>query len=326
MSRRRAAPGDGQEGLWDEPPPPEDLPSPCLFSSPARGLAARLAEFENWKAQYGSFGCLSRAHAWCLPWQDGQSPPGGHCQPVALSADLRLDGGPREVPCGCKERHDALLYRGACRACDWEGEPCGSENAAIEDGCDHAWPGWRNLPVVAASYPDMASGASAQRGKDQWTGRVTAAYPAGWLQAGGPVRTHRAGGATRHVPGRTPFGGYDLGTTEEASPPRKSAASAILDAAERRAAARDRAHVPIDYPAAQKEHKRHMRALTVAINSKDPDKVVLACASAVADWDKSGRAWPDNWSRWQCALDDSRPWNQSVQLDDLRGHGELLAG
>jgi Family of unknown function (DUF6349) len=325
VARRRVVPGAGQEGLWDEPPPPEEQPSPCLYDSPARGLAARLAEFEAWKAQYGSFGSLRRAHAWCQPWRTDTASPPGRCQPAVLSVDLRTDGGPRVIPCTCQIELHALLYRGACRWCAWEGGPHGSENYAVEDACEHAWPCWRWLPVIATSDPDMASGASAQRAKDQWAKQVAAVYPEGWLEAGGPVRTHRNPGATRHVAGRTPFGGYDLGTTEAATPAHKSTAAAILGGAERRSAARERAHVPIDYSAAQKEHKRHMRALTVAINSKDPDRVVLACAAAVADWDKPSRAWPDNWSRWQRALDDSRPWNRSVQLEDLRGHGELLA-
>jgi hypothetical protein len=28
--------------------------------------------------------------------------------------------------------------------------------------------------------------------------------------------------------------------------------------------------------------------------------------------------WPDDWSRWQCALDDALDWNSRVDLKDLR--------
>jgi len=35
------------------------------------------------------------------------------------------------------------------------------------------------------------------------------------------------------------------------------------------------------------------------------------------EWTASG-AWPDDWSRWQRALDDILPWNRHVALEDLR--------
>jgi len=38
--------------------------------------------------------------------------------------------------------------------------------------------------------------------------------PAGWLEMGGPIRTHRSAPANRHVPGRAPGGGYDLASDE----------------------------------------------------------------------------------------------------------------
>jgi Family of unknown function (DUF6349) len=332
--RRRTADDPDQLTLWDDPPPPpapETLPSPCLFSSPARGLTARLAEFQAWRDQYGNFGRFGRSHGWHVAHQGdfAPAPPGRRCQPAVMEADLRAAPGPRDVPCDCTETVGALLYLAACRGCEWEGQPRTTWNAAVEDGCDHAWPGWRELPILATSFPDMAGdGTAGRRVKAKWADGVTGVYPQGWLEAGGPVRTHRPAGGTRHVPGRTPFGGFDLGTTEaatKASAARQGAA-ALLGRAERRAAVRESAHVPIDYAAAKAEHTRHMRALTVAINSGDPDKVVLACAAAVADWDKPGRAWPDNWNRWQIALDDSQPWNRPVLLEDLRGGPAPLAG
>ena len=57
-------------------------------------------------------------------------------------------------------------------------------------------------------------------------------------------------------------------------------------------------------------------ALTRAINSKDPDKVAQTCREAVAQWNKDG-FWPDDWNRWQRALDDVLGWNESMQLEDL---------
>lgn len=87
-----------------------------------------------------------------------------------------------------------------------------------------------------------------------------------------------------------------------------------LDRSDRRAAATPR----VDYDALNKMVKRQRAALTRAINSKDPNKVVLACRAAVQEWDKPGAMWPDDWSRWQRALDDVLPWNGRVDLQDLR--------
>ena len=86
-----------------------------------------------------------------------------------------------------------------------------TRNAAAENACDHTWPGWREVPVVAAVPEERKKRAT-------WVERVTALYPAGWLEDGGPIRTQRTGYGTRHVPGRTPFGGYDLAVVDVADP------------------------------------------------------------------------------------------------------------
>ena len=82
----------------------------------------------------------------------------------------------------------------------------------------------------------------------------------------------------------------------------------IIDAAAARAAAR-RAQVarqaPRDYAALNKIISKQKAALTRAINSSDPEKVVIACKNAVEQWGSSGCLWPDDWSRWQRALDDA---------------------
>jgi hypothetical protein len=74
--------------------------------------------------------------------------------------------------------------------------------------------------------------------------------------------------------------------------------------------------------------------LTRAINSKVYDKVVAECKRTIAEWEGLTYGWPDDWSRWQRALDDA--WwearsqyldgkirredlpEQQVSLDDLR--------
>ncbi len=65
------------------------------------------------------------------------------------------------------------------------------ENDAVQAGMDHAWPGWRSLPVVTERP---------HHGKPEiqhWLDTVTAAYPPGWVRAGGPVRNARPPYATR---------------------------------------------------------------------------------------------------------------------------------
>jgi hypothetical protein len=176
-----------------------DAPTMSIYGSPARGLAARAAEAAAWREQHGRFGYLGRSHAWTVQIMCPESPT-ERCQPTVLSADLRCDcdrfDRDRE-PCSCVGE---LMYRGACRGCDWEGQPHEAENAAAEDACDHAWPGWTDLPVVA-DVPEE------RKKRARWVESVTALYPPGWLEAGGPIRTQYG---TRHVPNRTPFGGYDM--------------------------------------------------------------------------------------------------------------------
>lgn len=74
-----------------------------------------------------------------------------------------------------------------------------------------------------------------------------------------------------------------------------------------------------DYAAANKKFKVQKAALTRAINSKDPEKVRAACKKAVDEWAQApfDGAWPDDWSRWQRALDDVIGWPKAPRLEDL---------
>lgn len=73
----------------------------------------------------------------------------------------------------------------------------------------------------------------------------------------------------------------------------------------------------IDYDRMRIEHPKQKAALTRASKTRDPEKVAAACIAAMNAWDEIG-AWPDDWSRWQRALDDVLPWNQRLDLNDLR--------
>jgi hypothetical protein len=113
--------------------------------------------------------------------------------------------------------------------------------------------------------------------------------------------------------------------------PARVRATQILDAArqsaDRRAAAVER--VPgTDYQALAKVHRKLSRQLTVAVSSGERHLVVLACYDAVTTWAQPGFMWPDNWHRWQAALDDVLGWCNDIQLADLAGApapGEVAA-
>ncbi len=73
----------------------------------------------------------------------------------------------------------------------------------------------------------------------------------------------------------------------------------------------------IDHARAAKEYRAQKAAWTRAVNSKNPDEVKAAGVTAVRQWNAPGSAWPDDWARWQRALDDVLPRSQSATLDQL---------
>ena len=79
-------------------------------------------------------------------------------------------------------------------------------------------------------------------------------------------------------------------------------------------------NAPPDYQAANKKYRSQKAALTRAGNSKDRDKVLAACVKVVSEWGAApfNGMWPDDWARWQGALDDVFPVFRSPQLEDLR--------
>jgi Family of unknown function (DUF6349) len=211
---RRRAPGPGQIDLAAEVQ--LDRTPVCLYRSDARGLAARIAEFEKWKAEYGSWGSLLRSHAWTVTYTSS-SEPSERCQPTLLAAHLSVRIGTDssawpDCDC-CASSGEGLYYRGACRNpdCNWEGVPVGDENPGAEEAHDHAWPGWRDVPVVT-KWPGRGSSRKDKEADARWQAQVVPQYPPGWLEAGGPIRTYRKPPGTRHNGMyATPWGGYDMG-------------------------------------------------------------------------------------------------------------------
>ena len=90
----------------------------------------------------------------------------------------------------------------------------------------------------------------------------------------------------------------------------------LIEDALAREAARP-ARKPIDYERMQREHPKQKAALTRAIKTRDAEKIAAVCKAAVAAWNECG-SWPDDWHRWQAALDDALPWHVAhIDIGDL---------
>ena len=181
--------------------------APALFGITARGYRARVAAYQQWVEVHGHFDSFRRSHAWhAHSGGPGRLAATGACRPTILCADLCCHH--RDQDCYCVGGDD-LLYRGACLHCQWEGPVRKSENAATEDAHDHAWPAWRDLPLVPRR-PEAATSRKQKEAIARWATQIDARYPSRWLQSGGPIRTSRIGCGTRHIPDHTGFGGYDM--------------------------------------------------------------------------------------------------------------------
>lgn len=91
----------------------------------------------------------------------------------------------------------------------------------------------------------------------------------------------------------------------------------LVEAAMQRADRRAAATPTVDYDALNCMVKRQRAALTRAKNGGDLDKLVRTIKAAVDEWNAPGSMWPDDWSRWQIALDDALPFHDHVDISDL---------
>jgi len=187
----------------------ESHPTPLrLTTSSARGFAARVAAYGEWRRRYGGVACARVSHGWHAAMCEATGPV-TRCQATVLNADYG---------CGCDWRGcqcvGDLYYRGACLHCRWEGPVRDEQTQSVCDGLDHAHPGWRTSPTVAPTAHDPSP---AQ--KRRWRERVDELY--GNRPDGHPIITERTAPGTRAVPDRSPWGGYDVAacTVEDAEPP-----------------------------------------------------------------------------------------------------------
>lgn len=160
--------------------------------------------FDRWIFEHGRAGCYPDSHMWHrYPWGPQAMPRVRGHQLTVYAASVSCRGRDHDhqdepLPAG-NERFQAI-----CAPCGWR---LISEelDTVIETMHDHAFPGWRDLPVV----PRKCTGIP-PRGRDPLREWVEANYPAHWQQPGHPIITERGGIGTRHVPDRSPWGGYDL--------------------------------------------------------------------------------------------------------------------
>jgi len=153
---------------------------------------------EEYRRQFGNFGMhVGHPHIWHHGYNATDATEGHPFVLVTADLGCSYQEHPPEVgPCCCVGDR---VHRGVC-GCGWVTAIYAVEEPPIAEWHDHAWPGWRILPIVPSGTMKVR----------EW---MDDAYPAGWVVSGAPVITLRAAGGTRSVAGRAPMGGFDLSST-----------------------------------------------------------------------------------------------------------------
>jgi hypothetical protein len=179
-------------------------PAPLRFTTGYYTPGQLAAAFERWCFEHGSFGCIPRSHMWhpAITMGDANTDTAGHDLAV-LTADLRCDHHGERCQCV-----GTLLTRAICETCRWHAD--GTEQHAVEAWHDHAWPGWRTLPVAPLGITKWDDRGRPTEKLAAW---IEEHQPVAWQLPGAPIITERARYGTRHVPHRSPWGGFDLSHT-----------------------------------------------------------------------------------------------------------------
>ncbi|TFC92059.1 MULTISPECIES: DUF6349 family protein [Cryobacterium] len=175
--------------------------APLHFTVEAFGIDQLNEAFERYRADFGNFNCLALSHMWRSGTWQGLGATPNHGMSV-FAAALGCEAHYR-ISCSCVS---SRVVRAVCE-CGWVSTIREDESPAVEEWHDHAWPGWRDLPVVQS--PNTASDRN-----NQFPRLLTAVdYPKAWMVPGAPVITEREYPGSRHVPGYSPWGGYDISFT-----------------------------------------------------------------------------------------------------------------
>lgn len=112
------------------------------------------------------------------------------------------------IPCECVGGYLHLIV---CDTCElhWIDE---GWNTVVEAWHDHAFPGWRDLPILPAKLRGQMGTRKMNPKLEEW---LEGNYPTEFRVPGAPIRTDRGGSGTRHVPEYSPYGGFDLSVDEQ---------------------------------------------------------------------------------------------------------------
>ncbi|MFC4244990.1 DUF6349 family protein [Gryllotalpicola reticulitermitis] len=162
------------------------------------------AAFDRWTFEHGRFDSLRTSHMWhpAVTMEHANANTTGHDLRV-FSVDLRCHH--YRERCSCM---GDLLYRAICHNCAWHHD--GTESQIVAAWHDHAWPGWRELPIIPIT---IAKTDDQNRPTTKCLEWITEHYPTDWQTSGAPVITERVPHGTRSVPGRSPWSGFDLSHT-----------------------------------------------------------------------------------------------------------------
>lgn len=193
---------------------PEWQGAPLHFTTDYFSPAALDEAFEHWCFVSGHFDSLALSHMW-----HRYIGLNGHTDFQEHSIDV-FDA---ELRCLAREHRDGdedcscvggMLVQAICEPCDWH-VIADNENAVVEAWHDHAMPGWRDLPVVPERIRVRDTKGLTLHARD-W---IAEHYPIQMQVPGAPIITERGQYATRHVPGYSPWGGFDLSYTAVSGKP-----------------------------------------------------------------------------------------------------------
>lgn len=153
--------------------------------------------FRHWQFLYGSFSSIPNSHMWHRSAGAGGVVSFGDHSIVTFTAELRPDHG--QLGPG------DLLYQANCEPCGWH-TVSNTENDVVEAWHDHGVPGWRELPIIPAQIR-LDNGSGLTKMARTW---IAEHYPKHMQIPGTPIITQRPSYGTRHVSGRSPWGGYDI--------------------------------------------------------------------------------------------------------------------
>ncbi|MCY7299174.1 MAG: hypothetical protein LH616_08185 [Ilumatobacteraceae bacterium] len=99
-----------------------------------------------------------------------------------------------------------LLTKVICEGCNWH--HIGTESGAVEAWMDHSFVDWLSLPIFPAKLRGQMGSHQMTEKRQDW---LEANYPARFRSPLAPILTTRGRMGGRHVPGYSPYGGFDMG-------------------------------------------------------------------------------------------------------------------